>query len=156
MKKIILLSMLGMIFFTEMSFATEMKAIPNAPTGVWIKLLINLHRPKLNCERGFGICFIVSWGFENDKGSSEKNLCVVRGQLNGQSQLVIEIDEAALNKYESGIALPYFKDKTSITILDPYIIPESTCRALGSTTLLTIKPGNYPVTSRNGVYTIVF
>lgn len=157
MKKILLLSMLGIMFISESLFAVEMKSCPNPPTGVWIKIMVNLHRPKLDCERGFGICFAVSWGLEERPIlGSEQNLCSMRGQINELNQLVLEVDETVLSKYEGGAALPYFKDKTSISILDPYTLPEATSRALGSSVPVTIKPGNYPVTFANGVYRVVF
>ncbi|MDP1620998.1 MAG: hypothetical protein Q8M08_01535 [Bacteroidales bacterium] len=156
MKKIMLLSMLGMVLFSELSNATEIKPCICAPAGIWIKLHINLHRPKFDCERGFGICAFVTAGFDKISSPSEKNLCLVRGQLNERNQLVIEIDETTLINYEGGSSVPYFKDKTSIPIMDPYTIPDATCRALGANTPLTIKPGNYPVSYQNGTYTIVF
>jgi hypothetical protein len=156
MKKIILLSMLGMMFFSGTSFASEMKSSVSAPTGVWIKLLINFHRPKMECQRGFGLCFVFSWGFEELDGFSEKNLCLAKGQLNDRNQFIIEVDETSLTKYEGGSTLPYFKNKASISILDPYTLTDVTCRALGSSAPKTIKPGNYPVSYENGVYTIVF
>ncbi|MEI7500325.1 MAG: hypothetical protein WCK84_07730 [Bacteroidota bacterium] len=157
MKKIILLSLLGIIFLTETSFAEVTKSAAFAPTGIWIKLLVNFHRPKLDCQSGFGLCFAVSWGLEdNIDGYTEKNLCLVRGKLNERNQLVFEIDEVALNNYEDGAALSNFKAKSSISILDAYTLPDATCRALGSSRQFTIKPGNYPVSYENGVYTIVF
>jgi len=155
MKKIMLLSMLGMIFLTEMSFASEMKLCNYAPEGIWIKLLINFHRPRTNCQSGFGLCFVVTWGWEELNGFSEKNLCPVKGQLK-ERNLFIEVNAADLTTYESGSTLTYFKEKTSISILDSYTLPDATSRALGSITPLTIKPGNYPVSFKNGVYTIVF
>ena len=156
MKKIMLIALMGMIFLTETSVANEMKPCMSAPTGVWIKLLVNLHRPKLNCESGFGLCFLLSWGFEENSAASESKLCPVRGQLNDRNQLLLEIEETALSRYEGGASLQYIRDKTSVTISDPYPIPEATCRALGANTALTVKPGNYPVSFQNGVYTIVF
>ncbi len=156
MKKMMLFVMLGLIFFSETLTANELRPCMSPPTGVWIKLLINLHRPKLNCESGFGVCFLVTWGIENAGGTSENKLCPVKGQLNERNQLIIEIDEEAIARYEGGAALRYFKDKTSISIPDPYPIPDATCRALGANTPLTVKPGTYPVSFQNGVYTIIF
>jgi hypothetical protein len=156
MKKIILLSMLAMMLFSGNSFATEMNSKAVAGPGVWFKLLINFHRPKMDCERGFGICFVFSWGIEEPDGYSEKNLCLAKGQINDRNQLIIEVSEASLASYENGSTLPYFKDKASISILDPYTFTDATCKALGSFAPKTIKPGNYPVSYQNGVYTIVF
>ncbi len=151
-----LLIMLGVIFITDSSFATGVKSGLCAPTAVWIHLEFIFHRPKFDCERGFGICFAATAGIDRSGASSENRVCNVRGQLNERNQLLIEVDEVALTKYEGGSSIPYFKDKTSISILDPYILPEPACRALGATSALTIKPGNYPVSFQNGVYTVVF
>ncbi len=156
MKKVLLLAVLGMIFLAKTSVGAEMRSSCVAPASVWIKLNIILHRPKLNCERGFGVCFLFTWGLEQAGGFAEKTFCPVRGMLNEKNQLILEFEEGALTKYEGGSALSNFKDKTSITILDPYTVPESTCRALGSASSITIKPGTYPVLYQNKVYTIVF
>jgi hypothetical protein len=156
MKKIILFLMPGLIFLTGTVSGTEMRSSASPPTGVWIKLNINLHRQKMNCERGFGLCFIFTWGFEDESASSEKNACPARGMLNERNQLVIELDEAALARYEGGASLPYFRGKSSVTIPETYDLPESTCSALGSKKPLTVKPGNYPVSCKGSTYTITF
>ena len=157
MKKFLLVSVLSMMFFTQSSFAAESGTSSVAPVGVWIKLLINFHRPKLDCASGFGICLVLSWGYEELGGNmASRNLCSVRGQLNDRHQLVVEINEAVLAGYDGGSALAYFKDKKSISILDSYALPDETCKALQASTLLTIVPGNYPISYENGVYTIVF
>jgi hypothetical protein len=148
--------MLGMIFLTGTSFGSERKLSGCSPTGVWIKLNINLHRPKLNCEKGFGICFLISWGFDDASVAAGKGLCPARGLVNDRNQLVIEIEESTLAKYDGGFAMSNFRDKSSISIQDPYVIPESTCRSLGRKAELTIKPGNYPVSYQNKTYTITF
>ena len=150
-----LLSILCMMLASHLSFASEMKPVTCAPTGIWIKLLINFHRPRTNCESGFGLCFIVTWGVEEPAGFPVKNLCPVRGQLKDKN-LCIEVNEADLATYESGSTLSYFRDKSSVTILDSYTLPDATSRALGSNTPITIKPGTYPVSYQNGTYTIVF
>jgi hypothetical protein len=155
MKKIFVLAMLGLVVIMDSSFAAEVKPIPTAPTAVWIKLQIIFHRPKLNCESGFGVCFLVSAGLDGSGSSGAGNSCSVRGQLNDKNQLVIEVEESVLARYEGGALLRNFKDKTSVAIPDPYVLPDATCRALGSNSSLTIKPGNYPVTFQNGVYSLV-
>lgn len=151
-----LLSLLGLIICAEISFASAVKPSVNPPTGVWIKLLINLHRPKFNCERGFGICFLVSCGFEPDGMVNEKNLCPVSGMVNERNQLVLEITENALAKYAGGAMMQNFKDKNAITIQDPYPLPEQTCRSLGISPGLTIKPGTYPILYKDQTYTVIF
>jgi hypothetical protein len=156
MRKMMLLAMLGLMFLTETAFATGMKSVMAAPSAVWIKLEVIFHRPKFNCESGFGICVLVTAGIDGPGVSAENKSCNVRGMLNERNQLVLEIDEVALSKYENGAAYIYFKDKTSVAIPEPYTIPAATCRALGSATPLTIKQGNYPVSFHNGVYTVVF
>ena len=156
MKKIFALSLLSVMLISELVFATGMNPRPDVtPGGVWVKFLFNLHRPKFNCERAFGICLLVTVGIENTT-SYEKNLCPVNGQLNERNQLILQVSEEALMKYEQGTSLPYFKDKTMINIIDPYTLPESACKALGAASQLTIKPGSYPVSFENGFYIVVF
>ena len=150
-----LLSILSLMILSQISFASEMKPVTCAPTGIWIKLLINFHRARTNCQSGFGLCFVVTWGVEEPEGFSAKNLCPVKGQLKEQN-LFIEVNEADLTTYENGSTLSYLRDKTSISILDPYTLTDATSRALGSNTPITIKPGTYPVSFQNGIYTIVF
>jgi hypothetical protein len=156
MKKFILLSMIGMLLAAPATFATEIKSCPSSPAGVWVKFLLNFHRPKMECKSGFGLCLIVTAGIEAPGQSAENSLCLVRGQLNERNQLIIQVEESALSKYEGGSALPYFKEKTSISIPDPYVLSDGTCRALGSSPPLMIKPGNYPVSYENGVFEVVF
>jgi hypothetical protein len=156
MKKIMVLTILGLVFLMNVSSATEIKPVLCTPTAVWVKLQIIFHRPKLNCESGFGICFLVSAGFDGSGSAGAGNSCSVRGQLNEKNQLVVEVEESVLARYEGGTLLRNFKDKTSVAIPDPYVLPEATCRALGSNSPLTIKAGNYPVSFQNGVYSLVF
>lgn len=156
MKKIMLVSALFIIFITGSFAATGMRPCATMPTGIWIKLLINFHRPKMDCESGFGICMMFSWGIEEKRGQPDKSLCPARGQLNDRNQLLIEMNETDLRNLQGGYALSFMKGKTTVTIQDPYTLPDATCRELGSAGPLTIKPGDYPVSSRNGVYTIVF
>ncbi|MCK9218925.1 MAG: hypothetical protein M0P47_02610 [Bacteroidales bacterium] len=156
MKKIILFSLLGMLLYTRGVSGAELAPVCTTPAGLWVKFEITFHRPKMDCLRGFGICFDVTAGLEESMGSSNTAKCPVRGYLNGKNQLVIEVTEGALNKYEGGSTLPYLKNKNSITLSDPYTFSAGTSKALGSATPITIKEGDYPVTYSNGTYTIVF
>ena len=156
MKKIMLLSMLSVFLFTETTNATELKSVTPPPTAVWVKLIINFHRPKMNCESGFGLCFDITMGVDDAMIRNGQNLCQVKAALNERNEFIVEVTSDVLNNYENGSTMPYFKDKRSITILDPYTLSATTCKALGSTTPLTIKPGNYPVSFANGVYTVAF
>ena len=70
MKKIMLLSMLSAFLFTETTNATELKSVTPPPTAVWVKFIINFHRPKMNCESGFGLCFDVTFGVDDAMVSS--------------------------------------------------------------------------------------
>ena len=149
--------MLGVLFMTGNLFATELKSVlPSAGDGLVIDLKITFHRPKFDCQRGFGICLAVSATWNDSGNSGGNDFCYVKASVNERNQLIVEISEAALAKYEGGSSLPYFKDKTTIPILDPYTLPEETCRVLGVKPPQTIKPGNYPVTYQDGVYTVIF
>jgi len=156
MKKIILLSVLSIIFITGTAVASEVNAFTAPPTGIWIKLQIVFHRPKMDCERGFGICAMFSWGTEEKQGMQGKDQYPAKGQFNERNQLLIEVREADLEKNGDGSALNNFRGRSEISIPDPYALPEATCRALGSGRPLIIKPGNYPISCRNGIYTMVF
>lgn len=156
MKKFILMSMLGVMLFSDTIFATGTFLGNPSPAGVWIKFIINFHRPRFNCERAFGICFDIEWGLEGNDGPMAPKGCAVRGQINDLNQLVVEIKESDLMNYESGSTLSYFKDKNTITIPDPYTFSEKTCKSLGLTSQFTVRPGDYPVIFREGVYTVVF
>jgi len=156
MKKLMLFVLMGLLTVQEGVHATSVQPALWMPAGVWIKLEVIFHRPKFNCETGFSICAIFTAGIDASGQGSERQTCQVRGQLNERGQLVLEIDEVLLSKYEGGTAFRYFKDKTSVSIPDPYILPEPTCRALGSATPLVIKPGNHPVSFSNGVYSVTF
>ena len=157
MKKFILFGMLVMILFSGIADATELKPITSSPEGVWVKISLCFHRPKLQCKSGFGVCLDITFGYDPDAIiKNNQNLCPVKAQLNERNQLIVEVTSEALAGYENASILPYFKDKSSITILDPYTLSAPTCKALGSTTPLTINPGNYRVSFSNGVYTVTF
>ena len=156
MKKFFVFSMLGVLLFTGNLFADDSKSIPPAGDDLVISLKIIFHRPKLECERGFGICLLLNISWEESKVTNDQNHCLARGWINERNQLVIEVKETDLTKYEGGSTLAYFKDKTSISIIDPYPLSDETCRAFGTKPPKTIKPGNYPVSYENGVYTVIF
>jgi hypothetical protein len=156
MKKYMLLTMMSVFLLAGSSEAADVCASPLRLPEVWIKLTIKFHRPKTDCQTGFGICFDLSAGIENPVGSNGRDVCPVRARLNDKNQLVLEVAETALTAYENGGSLPYFQGKTSVTIIDPYSLSAGTCKALGSSPPLTIKPGNYPVSFANGIYTVVF
>jgi len=156
MKRMMLISMLGILLFSDTVFANVPLVSNASPTGVWIKFIFNFHRPKLNCESGFGICFDIEWGFVDFSAPSAPKGCVVKGQVNELGQLVMEVSESDLMKYENGSTLPYFKNKNIITIVDPYTLSVASCKSLGMSSQFTIRPGDYPVTYKGGVYTVVF
>jgi hypothetical protein len=156
MKKIMLLTMLSMMLITSMNFAGEVKQFCPPQDHVWINLKFIFHRPKFDCQRGFGICLIVTGGIDDQSIYPDKPKCVARGQVNLKNQLVIEVKVTDLAKYDGGSALPFFQEKQTISILDSYTMPDETCKALGISQSYTIKPGSYPVSFENGTYTIVF
>lgn len=156
MKKLILFSVLGMMLLSGSAYASDVIAIPAASSSAWVNIRITFHRPKLECKRGFGICFEFSVGFEdNMDAGADYNTCPVRAQLNEKNQLILQINDRELTKYEGGSTLSYFKDKTSLTLEDPYTLSGTTSKALGSTAPLTIRQGVYPVSYNAGVYTVI-
>jgi hypothetical protein len=155
MKKLVLLPMIVMFLLTGNAEATELISPMPSPTGVWVKLTINFHRPKKDCLSGFGICADFTWGIEDSFSKNDQEFCPVKALVNDKNQLIIEIQEVALSSYNNGSTMTYFKDKTSITIPDPYTLSPGACRALGSKNPLTVKPGEYPVSFANGAYSVV-
>ncbi len=154
MKKIMLIVITGLVFLTQNIFGAEAK--PLMPFKIWFRVDIIFHRPKLNCERGFGLCFLGSSGFENPVGTINKETCSGKIMLDEGNRLVLEVAESELARYEGGTALPNFKEKTSITLHDPYTLPPNLCKQLGAPGPLVIKPGTYPVTNSERVYRVVF
>jgi|WetSurMetagenome_2_1015567.scaffolds.fasta_scaffold72832_2 hypothetical protein len=155
MKKFILLSLLTILFtglFAGSAFAMEMKPVSSCPAGIWIKILVTFHKPKHDCKTGFGICFETTWGIEAP--STGGQMCLVRAQINGQNQLILEVTEEALASYEGGSTLPNFKNRNSITLDDPFTLSAATSKALGSPTPVTIKAGTYPLSNVNHTYTV--
>ena len=131
----------------------------NCPTSAgmefWIKFGFTFHRPKLDCKQGFGLCMDVSWGWDGMRTASEI-ICPVRGRINDQNQLVVEIGEDDLAKYENGSTLPFFSGHESITLEDPFTFSKEVSRQLGLSAPLTIKTGTYPVSYADGKYTVIF
>jgi len=119
---------------------------PSASLSVWVKIIINFHRPKLQCQSGFGICIEFQVGTDKATGSTgyAAALCPAQARISAGGQIELKVTEEDLLNYENGFALPYFK-KGSITLEDPYTFSDAVTRQLGATRQLTIKPGSYPV-----------
>ena len=156
MKKIIILTLLSIITIAGSIYADNHVAIPNPGDDLIINIRVVFHRPKFDCLRGFGICAFWNWQIEDTQLNDWDKFCPAKAYINDRNQLVVSVQEEYLNKYENGSTLPYFKDKTSISILDPFNIPDQTCKALGVVSPQAIKPGNYPVTYSDGIYTVIF
>jgi hypothetical protein len=163
MKKLIVFSLMGMFLYsaglTAGHFSTLTKTDPSVvsapPAGVWVKLTLIFHRPKTDCKTGFGICVDFSWGIDGGLGGNEQ-ACPVRMMINSQNQLILEVTESDLTKYENAGTLPYFKNKTSITLEDPVSLTPAMCKKLGTDYPVNIKAGSYPVTFKDNIYTVVF
>jgi len=156
MKKITLLTIIGILLFSGATFATEFKSkLPGTPAGVWITLHIKFHKPKWDCKRGFGLCFNITFGFEDEAKPNTEAVCRIKMLLNN-NQLIMKVREIDLQSYENGSTLPYFSGKSSIMLDEPTEIPASFCRQLGTSGSIVIKPGTYPVTFKDNTYTVVF
>jgi hypothetical protein len=158
MKKYFLLSILGIFMLPILVSASEVIVASASPSpDIVICLRIIFHKPKYDCERGFGLCLDGTVGLEGGGSSaSAEKTCPVKMQLNQKNQLILEVTEVALKEYENGSTLPYFEGKTSITFDESYPVPQEICRQLGTNQSLTIKAGTYPVTYSKGTYTVVF
>jgi len=162
MKKIALLILANVLLFSGFTLASEMQSKTDysplsvtAPVGVWVKLTIIFHRPKRDCLKGFGLCFNIEWGIDGAGSPNEVKGCPVNMKIEN-NQLIMQVKESDLQNYEQGSTLTYFKDKTSMTLEDLTELPPGITRELGSSTPIVIKPGTYPVTYQNGIYTVVF
>lgn len=155
MKRTVIFSLLIFIVMTGMTGGFEPAPMPAPTPGLNFNFKIVFKRPKMNCERGFGICLITSVYWGESLGGREQSQCPASITLNERKQLTISVKEQDLTKYDGGSALPYFKGKSSVTIPDPYAIPEEICRNLGADPPLTIPSGTYPVTYEDGIYTLV-
>jgi hypothetical protein len=93
-------------------------------------------------------------GLTNGNEESVNNGCPASIMLNSLNQLIIEVPETALASYEKGFALPYFKNRSSITLDDAYVIPETISKELGAISPLQINPGTYPVVYNNNAYKV--
>jgi hypothetical protein len=87
-----LLSLIAMILFSETTVAAMTGAFANSgPGGVWIKISLNFHRPKFDCQTGFGICLDISAGI--DLAMPASGTCPVQMRINEQNQLQIQVTE---------------------------------------------------------------
>lgn len=162
MKKHVLLILTNLLLFTGVSLAMDFHSLPGSsamaftsPVGVWVKLTIIFHRPKLQCLKGFGICFDLNYGIEKEDPTIGEEGCPVSMQLD-KSHLKLQVTESALKTYESGGSLQYFQGKPTITLEDDTEIPLEVSRELGSSSPLMIKAGSYPVSFQNGAYIVTF
>lgn len=162
MKKQVLFILSGLLLFSGVSMATsasfekcEMPTTVTAPVGVWVKLSLVFHRPKLDCLKGFGFCFDLTWGVDGSGSSTEGPGCPVSMKLEND-HLILQVSEKDLANYEHGSSLQYFSGKTSITLEDYTEVPAGISRELGSPSPIVIKPGSYPVTYQSGVFSVIF
>jgi len=161
MKKLVFACLLGMLMSAGAVKAGSM--IPfymnSGPVPVysfWVKFIFTFHRPKLDCQSGFGICFSVDYGV-NKPGGAGNTGCIAEARISTANQLELKVSEDDLQNYESGFALPYFKSG-SITLEDPYSFPEASGKKLGSGKILTLPAGTYPViyNASARTYTVTF
>jgi hypothetical protein len=104
-----IISLLGI---QGLSMASEVTS-KSTDVGIWIKIYLKFHRPKYECERGFGFCFDVTAGIEKGINPDEK-VCPVKAKLDQMNQLVFEISEYELIKYEK--QRPYLTLKKKVQL----------------------------------------
>jgi len=161
MKKIITICLLSILMLSGNVQAGNYNKVNVNPgfaasTSVWIKIILNFHRPKLDCLRGFGICLDFEVGYDKPAGLGSEG-CPVLARINPEGKLELKISGSDLLKYEKGSSLPYFKQE-SITIEDAYTFSQPVARQLVTDRQLTVKPGTYPVTfdPSSQTYTVTF
>jgi hypothetical protein len=154
MKKIAIIMIISLLGIQGLSIAGEL-SMKSPELGVWIKIHLKFHKPKLDCEKGFGFCFVFSGGIDGPMKLDEK-VCQIKAKLDELNQLVFEISEDDLINYDNGSTLPYFKDQKSITLDESYTLSPETCRHLGTSNPITIKAGTYLLRYSNKTYTVIF
>jgi hypothetical protein len=154
MKKIAIIMVISLLGIQGLSSASEL-LVKSPDIGFWIKIYVKLHKPKFDCEKGFGFCFDVTAGIDGPVKIDEK-VCLVKAKLDAMNQLVFEISEHDLIKYDNASSLPFFKDKNSITLDEPYTLSMETCRNLGASKPIIIKAGTYPIKYSDNAYTVLF
>jgi hypothetical protein len=155
MKKLIIL-FVAILFCFDGAIANSISNTSSLPDLV-ITFTINLHSKKSNCQNGFGFCKVtvgISWKSESDNLGGNYDL-KAQGFINSSNQLVIRIQDSDLQKYESGESVKYFRGKKSIIIDDTYELSKEVSSALGSTSNIIIKPGEYPVQYNSSYYELV-
>jgi hypothetical protein len=155
MKKMLLLSLMGLFLFSGSLMAAGSYSAPAKAPGPWINIKIIFHKRSTECQYGFGLCVMLSAGWGEKTLSTEKPACGARISLNEKNQLILEVKEDELLTYERGGTLPYFKGKEFITLEESYLLPADISRSLGASSPLQIKPGIYPVKFLDGIYTVV-
>ena len=151
MKKLILI--LAVLYFCCDGVIAKTVCNSSASPNVIITLNINFHSRKSNCQSGFGICSI-SINIDWDKPTNGNGM-KVQAFINPSNQLVLRIPNAGLQAYENGSTLNYFAGKKTIVVDDSYELSREVNNALGSTSPLVIKKGEYPVTSNGTYYEII-
>ncbi|MCX6280496.1 MAG: hypothetical protein NTU51_00860 [Bacteroidetes bacterium] len=161
MKKIITLCILSMLMSAASIQAgkyntVNMNTSPSASYSVWVKIILNFHRPKMQCKSGFGICIDFEFGTDKATGYGAA-LCPAQARINSAGQLELKVAESDLQKYENGFALPYFQ-KGSLFFEEPYTFSDPVTKLLGASHQLTIGAGSYAVVfdAATRTYTVTF
>lgn len=153
MKKMVLLLLFGSFLYSTVLAENVISMLPNPDLVITIR--INLHR-KSDCKTGFGFCRVsigISW---DEKTPGVQKDLPAQAYLNSSNDLVVKIAESALREYEDGRSLSYFIGKDKIILTENYEIGEDVSKALGSSTPLVIKAGEYKITNDQGYFIMVF
>ena len=149
MKKSIIICVLCILVFAGAANAAisnpiSVKPNPEASFSVWIKIIINFHRPKLQCQKGFGICLDFQWGTSENPSGPGNSGCIAEVRVNNANQLELLVSEDDLKNYENGFALSYFRSG-SFTLEEPYTFSAGVSGLLGTGKPVTVGNGTYPV-----------
>jgi hypothetical protein len=141
-------------FIISKSLTANPVNLNSTPPGPVITFEFDFNSKKSNCMEPFGFCkFSVSVHWENKPTGGNS----VRGSafINSSNQLIITVNVDNLKSARNGAYYNYLRNRTSITIDDAYALSPEANRALGASSPIVIKPGEYKVLYENNEYKII-
>lgn len=147
------------LFFASLVITQGLLAIEPVSTSSpasKFEFIIDLHTPRSNCTKYLGICkigFCVVIDFSDNAPGSGQIPCSI--SINRNDELVIQLSEDNISKYDPGL-LKYFEGRTTVSFDDTYDITEEVSKGLQPRGQVVIRPGTYPLSYQNGIYTLVF
>jgi hypothetical protein len=130
--------------------------VMSTPSSRGIHFIIDLHTPRSHCTQYLGVCKLsvcIEFNFEDGSLGAGEIPCEINFGRN--NELIIQLLENNIAKFDPGL-LKFLAGKTTVTIDDTYDITEDISKGLQPQGRVVIRPGTYPFTYVNGVYTFTF